>query len=145
LYLDTSYIAKFYLEEPESRLVRELVGAADPIRSSLMAVAEFHAVLHRKTREGALTAKTAIELAFRFAQHEKDRLWTFIPVTDNLLRKTAALMVAAPPELFLRTADVVHLMTARDIGEQEIWANDRHMLAAAPYFGLIGRSVSDEV
>jgi predicted nucleic acid-binding protein len=145
LYLDTSYIAKFYLEEPESPLVRELVGAADPIRSSLIAVAEFHAVLQRKMREGALTAKTAKELALRFSQHEKDRLWTFIPVTDNLLRKTAALIVAAPPELFLRTADAVHLMTAREIGEQEIWANDRHMLAAAPYFGLIGRSVSDEV
>jgi uncharacterized protein len=145
LYLDTSYIAKFYLEEPESPLIRELVGAADPIYSSLMAVAEFHAVLHRKMREGALTAKTAKELALRFSQHEKDRLWTFIPVTENILRKTAALIVAAPPELFLHTADAVHLVTAHDIGEQEIWTNDQHMLAAASYFGLMGRSVSEKV
>jgi predicted nucleic acid-binding protein len=144
LYLDTSYIAKFYLEEPESHRVRELVSAAASIRSSVMAVAEFNAVLHRKLRESALTAKTAKELARRFSQHEKDGLWNFVPVTGNLLRKTAVLVVSAPPDLFLRTADAVHLMTAREIGEQEIWANDRHMLAAAPYFGLIGRSVSEK-
>jgi hypothetical protein len=33
------------------------------------------------------------------------------------------------------------LTTARDAGELEIWTNDRHMLAAAPHFGLKGRSV----
>ncbi len=26
-------------------------------------------------------------------------------------------------------------------GEREVWTNDRHMLAAAAYFGLSGRSV----
>jgi len=30
---------------------------------------------------------------------------------------------------------------AREIGERDVWTNDRHMLAAAPYFGLTGRSV----
>jgi len=50
-------------------------------------------------------------------------------------------MVTAPLDLFLRTADAVHLMTAYEIGEREVWTNDRHMLAAAAYFGLTGRSV----
>jgi len=44
------------------------------------------------------------------------------------------------PDLFLRTADAVHLATAQQIGESDVWTNDRHMLAAAPYFGLRGRS-----
>lgn len=50
-------------------------------------------------------------------------------------------MISAPRETFLRTADAVHLATARELGEREVWTNDRHMLAAAPYFGLTGRSV----
>jgi hypothetical protein len=142
LYLDTSYIAKFYLEEPESPLIRELVGAADPIYSSLMAVAEFHAVLHRKMREGALTAKTAKELALRFSQHEKDRLWTFIPVTENILRKTGgtdgrSTSGAIPP----------HGRRGSSGDRARHWrtGNDQHMLAAASYFGLMGRSVSEKV
>ena len=52
-----------------------------------------------------------------------------------------ALMVSAPPELFIRTADAVHLVTAYEPGNSEVWTNDRHMLASASYFGLVGRSV----
>jgi len=33
------------------------------------------------------------------------------------------------------------LVTAADSGFREVWTNDRHMLAAAPYFELAGRSV----
>jgi len=67
-------------------------------------------------------------------------LWKLIPVHEALLRATSLLMVSAPPDLFIRTADAVHLTTAQQIGESEVWTNDRHMLAAAPYFGLRGRS-----
>jgi predicted nucleic acid-binding protein len=50
-------------------------------------------------------------------------------------------MIAAPRDLFIRTADAVHLATAHEIGEREVWTNDRHMLAAAAYFGLAGRFI----
>jgi predicted nucleic acid-binding protein len=142
VYLDTSYIAKFYLNEPESALVRELIQAADNLRSSMWAVPEFHAVLHRHVREASLSAGAAKELALRFARHEKDGLWTFIPVNEALLRRTSAVIVSAPAEVFIRTADAIHLSTAREIGGEDVWTNDRHMLAAASYFGLRGRSVS---
>jgi antitoxin (DNA-binding transcriptional repressor) of toxin-antitoxin stability system len=39
-----------------------------------------------------------------------------------------------------RSGDAVHLATALEIGELEVWTSDRHMLAAAPHFGLIGRT-----
>ena len=50
-------------------------------------------------------------------------------------------MISAPNELFLLTADAVQLVTAHEIGECDTWTNDRHMLAAASYFGLTGQSV----
>ncbi len=50
-------------------------------------------------------------------------------------------MISAPPDLFIHTAAAVHLGTAHEIGEREVWTNDRHMLAEAAYFGLTGRSV----
>lgn len=140
MYFDTSYIAKFYFNEPESVQVRELVQSADTIHSSLWALAEFHAVIHRRLREGLLSPGDARELSSRFSEHVREGLWKLIPVGEALLRTTSAWMVSAPPDLFLRTADAVHLATAQQIGESEVWTNDRHMLAAAPYFGLKGRS-----
>jgi predicted nucleic acid-binding protein len=141
VYFDTSYIAKFYFNEPESPRVRELVRKADAIHSSLWALAEFHAVLHRRLREGASSPNDARDLASRFSEHVELGLWNLIPVNEPLLRRTGALMVSAPRDLFIRTADAVHLTTALEVGERDVWTNDRHMLAAAAYFGLTGRSV----
>jgi predicted nucleic acid-binding protein len=108
VYLDASYIAKFYFNEPESCRVRETVRKADFIRSSMWALAEFHAVIHRRLREGStspssLSLNAAHDLPSRFARH--------IPVNEALLRRTSALMVSSPRDLFIRTADAVHLVT----------------------------------
>jgi len=92
-------------------------------------------------REGALTRSDARALALRFSKHIEDGLWNLVPVTEALLRRTSALMVSGPRNLFIRTADAVHLTTAHELGERAVWTNDRHMLAAAAYFGLGGRSV----
>lgn len=141
MYFDTSYIAKFYFNEPESSRVRDLVRNADTIYSSLWAFAEFHAVLHRRVREGSYSHTHASDLASRFSAHIGDGLWNLIPLTEGVLRRTSALILSAPRDLFIRTADAVHLTTAHEAGEREVWTNDRHMLAAAAYFGLSGRSV----
>ena len=141
MYLDTCYIAKFYFNEPESARVRKLVRDADGIYSSLWALAEFHAVLHRRLREGACSRRDVSDLAARFSEHVEDGLWNLIPVNEPLLRRTSALVLSGPRDLFLRTADAVHLTTAQELGEGEIWTSDRQMLLAAGYFGLRGRSV----
>lgn len=141
MYLDTSYIAKFYFNEPESPRVRKLVLGADAIHSSMWAFAEFHAVIHRRLREGLSSPRDVRELASRFSEHVTEGLWNLIPVNEALLRRTGALLASAPPDIFIRTADAVHLTTAQEMGERDVWTNDRHMLAAASYFGLTGRSV----
>jgi predicted nucleic acid-binding protein len=140
VYFDTCYIAKFYFNERESSQVRELVRKADAIYSSRFALAEFHAVLHRRLREGVLSRGDTRDLSSRFSEHIEARLWNLIPVSEALLRRASALTLSAPPDLFLRTADAVHLTTAQELAEREVWTNDRHMLGAADYFGLAGRS-----
>jgi predicted nucleic acid-binding protein len=141
VYFDTSYIAKFYFNEPESSRVRELVRKADGIYSSFWAFAEFHAVLHRRVREGSCSQADARDLSLRLSAHIDEGLWNLIPVNEGVLRRTSILIMSAPQDLFIRTADAVHLTTAHEAGQREVWTNDRHMLGAAAYFGLSGRSV----
>jgi predicted nucleic acid-binding protein len=52
-----------------------------------------------------------------------------------------ALIQGFPPGVPLRAGDAIHLASALDVGEPEIWTNDRHLLKAATHFGLAGRSV----
>jgi hypothetical protein len=52
--------------------------------------------------------------------------------------KDSELIVSAPPDLCIRTVDAVHLTTAHETGEREVWTNDRHMLASASCVRLAG-------
>jgi predicted nucleic acid-binding protein len=116
VYLDTSYIAKFYFNEPESPRVRELVETADTIHSSLWALAEFHGVIHRRLREGSLSPNDAHELSSRFYGHVREGLWKLIPVQEALLRRTSALIVSAPR--FVRLCYYVVVRTTLDISDE---------------------------
>lgn len=139
MYFDTSYIAKFYLNEPESDDVRGLARKSRRIRSSAWAFTEFHAVLHRHIRERRCSPAEARGFASEFSAHIETGIWELLPVREPLLRRTGALIVSAPNNMLLRAGDAVHLTTALDAGELEVWTSDRRMLAAAPYFGLNGR------
>jgi len=143
MYLDSAYIAKFYVNESDSAAVRALIMRAGSLVSSAWSLGEVSGVFHRHMREGALTAAQCHELAAAFLKHADAGIWNLIPVGEPLLRRMSALVSAAPKGIYLRAGDAVHLITAQEVGEREVWTNDRHMLAAAPHFGLAGRSVSE--
>jgi predicted nucleic acid-binding protein len=97
---------------------------------------------HRKVREGgpASLVDAGIRRDF-FLDDLNSGVITAVPVTERLLRRVETMARALPDACYLRTCDALHLVTAADLGLAEIWTNDRHMLAAAPHFGLRGRSV----
>lgn len=140
MYLDSAYIAKYYVNELDSSRIRSLIQKADSLVSSMWALGEVHCVFHRHMREGGLTPSQFRALSKAFLEHAESGVWSFIPVTETLLKRACSRIASAPPGIFLRTGDAIHLMTASDSGEKEVWTNDRHMLAAAAHFGLIGRS-----
>jgi predicted nucleic acid-binding protein len=137
LYFDTAYLGKCYWNEPDGRLVRELAQQADGLYSSAICIAEMACLAHRKVREGPITPADAVIRRDLFL----DDVSNGVPVTERLLRRVEATTRALPPSCYLRTFDALHLVTAADCGFVEVWTNDRHMLAAAPHFGLTGRSV----
>jgi len=141
LYFDTAYLGKCYWNEPGGSMVRELAQRADGLYSSAIWFAEMACLAHRKVREGPITPAHALVRRDLFLDDVNSGVITAIPVTDRLLRRVEATTRALPPACYLRTFDALHLVTAADFGFSEVWTNDRHMLAAAPHFGLAGRSV----
>jgi predicted nucleic acid-binding protein len=141
LYFDTAYLGKCYWNEPDGKLVRDLARGADGIYCSAICIAEMACLTRRKVREGPVTLADAAIRQDLFLEDLRTGAVTAMPVTERLLRRVEALTRTLPPSCYLRTMDALHLISAADSGFVEIWTNDRHMLAAAPFFGLSGRSV----
>jgi uncharacterized protein len=141
IYFDSTYVAKFYLNEPGHELVQACAISAGDVATCEWAFAEVTAVFHRKLREGFLTPA---EAAIFFAEFDRDvqhGLWKLLPLNSELLEQVAGAFRTLPASVFLRSADALHLICARENGFAEIHTNDRHLLASAPYLGLKGVDV----
>jgi predicted nucleic acid-binding protein len=141
-YFDSAYVVKCYLNEPESSEVRELARSSDSVTSSALCIAELACAVHRKVREGTLSADRALALREYFLNHLAAEVWLLIPVTDRILRKVELLTRTLPKSIPLRALDAIHIASAMDEGFHEIWTNDRHLLTAASHLGIKGRQVA---
>jgi predicted nucleic acid-binding protein len=141
LYLDSAYLAKCYLEEPDSDKVRKRVLTSEIVCCSALCIAEVSCTLHRAVREKIIGRGHATYLRQTFFSDLSLGIVQLIPVSENILRVVDAVIAKLPSTIFLRAGDAVHLASAQSEGFQEIWSNDRHMLRAASNFGIIGRSV----
>jgi predicted nucleic acid-binding protein len=136
LYFDAAFIAKFYLQEPESDAIRSFVEDVPGIASLVIGRLETELVFSRKLREGALTPQGHQVLIAQFEADCEAGLWTWLPATDDLVAAAQEMTRRLPSEVFLRSLDALHLACARRNGHERIYSNDRHLLLAAPHFGL---------
>lgn len=141
IYFDSAYVARFYLNEPGHTAVRSCAIDAGEVAICALALAEVNAVFHRKLREGFLTPEEASIFFTEFAGNVQQGLWKLLPLTSGLLEQVADAYRVLPSMVYLRSADALHLICAREHGFTEIHTNDRHVLTAAPHFGLRGVDV----
>ena len=142
LYLDSAYVAKCYINEADAESVRALVADKTGLCSSALCLAEMACIFQRHLREQALTRRQMRILCKLFQDDVDAGVWNLVPVGSDLLAKVQERVGRLAGNVYVRAGEAIHLVTAKVTGFSEIWTNDRHMLLAAPRFGLIGRSVS---
>ena len=141
-YFDSAYVAKCYLNEPDSTMVRALARSSEGVTSSALCIAELACTVHRKIREGTLSPLEALTLRQYFMSHIASEIWLLIPISNRILRQVELLTRSLPQTMPLRALDAIHIASAIDEAFAEIWTNDHRLLAAAAHFGLKGRQVS---
>jgi predicted nucleic acid-binding protein len=141
IYLDSAYVAKCYINEPDATSVRKLVKGESDLHTSALCLAELACIFQRHIREKGLSRSQALALRESFLEDVEGGAWTLLPISDSVLRNVEASVRNLPRGLYLRAGDAIHLVSARDAGFSEIWSNDRHLLGAASSFGLRGKSV----
>lgn len=140
-YFDSAYIAKFYVDEPESNAVRALAESLGRVCCNTLGRLEVASVFHRKWREGGFGDAAYKELSAQFDDDCAAGLWTWLPISPALIEVANKAISKLPKSTFLRSADLLHIVSAREHGFKEIYSNDRHLLAAAKHFSLKGKGV----
>lgn len=135
-YFDSCYLAKLYLMEADSPEVRAKAADSDGLACCVIGRGEVVATFHRHLREKRLTAREFKILLAQFEADLNDGLWLPIPVTKSLAEEQARRIGTLPADVFVRAADALHLTCASVAGLKEIYSSDRHLVAAAPHFGL---------
>jgi predicted nucleic acid-binding protein len=136
IYFDTSYLAKCYLNETGSGAVRQLAQSQSSLACCEYGRIELTSTFHRNLREGLLTKPQYEVLARQFESDDQSGVWTWLPLTADLCRKTAARIYALPHSTFIRAGDALHLTSAAENGFTKIYSNYRHLQASAALFGL---------
>lgn len=135
VYLDASALVKLYVDEPGSREMAELVGAASSLGTAIVTLAEVSAAIARSARRGIIRMDEAE--ACRQALREQWRNLHRIEVTESVLRRATDLAWA----FGLRGYDAIHLACAavwqEMLGEAITVATyDRELWEAARRSGL---------
>ena len=136
IYFDTSYVAKCYLNETGSSAVRQLAQSQSSLACCEYGRIEVVSTFHRNLREGLLSKPQYDVVARQFESDDQSGVWTWLPLTADLCRKTAARIYALPHATFIRAGDALHLTSAVENGFAEIYSNDRHLQTSAALFGL---------
>ena len=129
-YIDTSALAKWYLNEANSATFVRFLSSVDAAVISSLTHTEMRSLLSRRRRMGELTV--AIEsLLFSAFVEDIDRGWLQFYALENERFAEATNLLARYPEQSLRTLDALHLVQAAHCDVDLVATADQVMAAVA--------------
>ncbi len=136
IFCDTSAIAKFYVSEKESEAIRALLVAEDQVCISELVRAELMSVFHRQLRDKKWTRDKFLITVRQFNNDDIGGFWTWLTLDSEIIEAAANSYTTLPDNVWLRTADFIHLVTAMHHGFSEIYTYDGNQSSAAVSLGL---------
>lgn len=134
-YLDTSALAKWYLNEPFSEKFETFIQDQSTAVISRLTVVEFRCLLARRRRAGEITKNVESRVFTAFEEDASAGFLQIHPVADEHL--IAALgLITRLSKFPLRTLDALHLAIAQGIHSRQMATADRVMANAGKAMGL---------
>ncbi len=134
-YIDTSALAKWYLNEPRSEDFEAFITQQQSAAISRLVVIEFRCLLARRRRAGDLSPRMAKRAVGAFEDDIRQG-FLYVHPLDDRHALAAVEIVSLLNRHHLRSLDALHLAIARDLDSPLIATADRVMIAAAEALGF---------
>ena len=134
-YLDTSALAKWYLNEEYSEAVEAYLADLPSAQISSLTRIEFRCLLARRRRYQDISSQLEARILGQFHQDIRREHLQVLALTDAHVDSAMELMNRLS-EHPLRTLDALHLALVLDAGLETLATADRILAAAAEELGL---------
>lgn len=134
VYMDTSALAKWYLNESNSDAFSTYISSVDIAAISSLTKLEMRSLLARKKRTKEISLKLENQIYSVFLRDINDGHITLYPVHDNYYERAVDLMSTL--KLPLRSLDALHVVCAQGIGCKKIATADKVMIKVAEQLGI---------
>ena len=135
VYVDTSALAKWYLNEPQSEAFEAFISSHPNAAICRLTVVEFRCLLARRRRASDSTAVHETRLGDAVAADITSGALALHPVEDTDFQ-AAVILIGDLRKQPLRTLDALHLAVARRLDVELVATADRVMAAACKELGI---------
>jgi predicted nucleic acid-binding protein len=133
--VDTSALAKWYLNEPNSEAFEAYACALESMAISRLGVVEFHCLLTRRRRAKDFDIRIEGHILNAFERDIREGAIEVHPLEDRHALGALNIMDRLPKHP-LRTLDALHLAAALDMKARELATADRVMADAGKALGF---------
>ena len=130
VFLDSSALAKRYVQEPGSDRVEEILSSASSLGISVLGVAEVVSALCRRRRERKLSPPQYSKAKQALFEDIEDA--SLVNLTDRVVARAIALLERWP----LRSSDALQIASAAVWSAELFVSADERQCAAARAYGL---------
>lgn len=130
LFLDSSAMAKRFIDEPGSQRVEDLCANASALGLSVICVPEIISALSRRKRERTLTPRQYTQTKRRLLEDVRDA--ALISLTPEVLRVSIAVLESS----IVRGMDAIHIASAVEWQADLFVSGDQQQIRAARKAGL---------
>lgn len=136
IYIDTSALAKWYINEAFSDEVEAFIRASGPVDISTLTLVEMRSLLGRRRRERSIDATTESR-AFATLEADVHAGHLVSHMVEDRHVQAALTLLPRFPDHPLRTLDALHLAIAGDLQAETIATADRIMADSAQAIGFV--------
>ena len=130
VFLDSSALAKRYIQEPGSDRVEEILSGASSLGISVLCLSEIVSALSRRRRERKLSQQQYLKAKQALLEDIEDA--SVVNITEHVMARAVGLLEQWP----LRSSDALHVASAAEWSADLFVSADAKQCAAARGCGL---------
>ena len=142
LYIDTSALVKWYLNESCSEVVESLIQGEGKVATCGLTSVEMRCLLARRRRNREIDPSIEMRVLAAFEEDAQAGFLVRLAFVEPLF-SAASRLIASLPDVPLRTLDALHLAVMREHNLARLATADAVMAQAAAQLGIETLSISE--